>query len=96
MYYLTDDKIYQEWAWNIFESFEKYTRQTDGYSSINNVRNKDNVRPRDKMESFFLAETLKYLYLIFSDATKLVVSGKNQPGEYFVFNTECHPIKSWA
>ncbi|CAF5181554.1 unnamed protein product, partial [Rotaria magnacalcarata] len=46
MYHLTDDKIYQEWGWNVFQSFEKYTRQTDGYSSINDVRNKENVRPR--------------------------------------------------
>ena len=65
LYYLTGDKMYQDWGWSIFESFEKYTRQTDGYSSINDVRHKDNVRPRDKMESFFLAETLKYFLFTF-------------------------------
>jgi len=85
MYYLTGDKMYQDWGWNIFESFEKYTRQIDGYSSINDVRNKDNVRPRDKMESFFLAETLKYFYLLF-DQNNLF------PFDQWLFNTEAHPL----
>jgi len=35
----------------------------------------------DKMESFFLAETLKYLYLLFCDDTVV-------PLDRFVFNTE--------
>ncbi|CAF3502324.1 unnamed protein product [Adineta steineri] len=85
MYFLTGDTIYQDWGWKIFQSFEKYTRQTDGYSSINDVRNPDNVRPRDKMESFFLAETLKYLYLLF-DKKNLF------PFDQWLFNTEAHPL----
>ena len=40
----------------------------------------------DKMESFFLAETLKYLYLLFSDDPALL------PLPCFVFNTEAHPL----
>ena len=40
----------------------------------------------DKMESFFLAETLKYLYLLFSDDPALL------PLSCFVFNTEAHPL----
>lgn len=89
MYFLTDDKIYQDWGWQIFQSFEKYTKQTDGYSSINDVRNKDNVRPRDKMESFFLAETLKYFYLLF-DTKNLF------PFDQWVFNTEAHPFSTYT
>ena len=85
MYYLTEDKMYQDWGWNIFQSFEKYTRQVDGYSSINDVRNKDNVRPRDKMESFFLAETLKYFYLLFDEKNLF-------PFDQWLFNTEGHPL----
>ena len=74
---------------NIFESFEKYTRQIDGYSSINDVRNKDNIRPRDKMESFFLAETLKYFYLLF-DETNLFAFNQ------WVFNTEAHLLPIYS
>jgi hypothetical protein len=85
MYHLTGDKMYQEWGWTIFQSFEKYTRLTDGYTSINDVRNKNNVGPRDKMESYFLAETLKYFYLLF-DTTNLF------PFDKWLFNTEAHPL----
>lgn len=40
---------------------------------------------RDKMESFFLSETLKYFYLLFSDDVKI-------PLDKFVINTEAHPL----
>lgn len=40
----------------------------------------------NKMQSFWLAETLKYLYLIFSPAGRL-------PQSEWVFNTEAHPLK---
>ncbi len=85
MYYITNDTMYQEWGWTIFQSFEKYTRQMHGYSSINDVRNVDNVRPRDKMESFFLAETLKYFYLLFGETNSF-------PFNQWLFNTEAHPL----
>ena len=38
-----------------------------GYTTIGNVKNALDTRPRDMMESFFLGETLKYLYLLFAD-----------------------------
>ncbi len=88
LHHLTGDKMYQEWGWNIFQSFEKYTKQEHGYSTISDVRNKNNVGPHDKMESFFLAETLKYLYLLF-DKTNLF------PFNQWIFNTEAHPLRTY-
>ncbi|KAJ1569547.1 hypothetical protein HK405_002998, partial [Cladochytrium tenue] len=41
--------------------------------------------PIDMQESFFLAETLKYLYLLFADSDVL-------PLDAYVFNTEAHPL----
>eukprot|EP00252_Welwitschia_mirabilis_P007296 TRINITY_DN1853_c0_g1_i3.p1 TRINITY_DN1853_c0_g1~~TRINITY_DN1853_c0_g1_i3.p1 ORF type:complete len:101 (+),score=19.16 TRINITY_DN1853_c0_g1_i3:148-450(+) len=38
------------------------------------------------MQSFFLAETLKYLYLLFSPPSVI-------PLDQWVFNTEAHPLK---
>jgi mannosyl-oligosaccharide alpha-1,2-mannosidase len=38
----------------------------------------------DKMQSFFLAETLKYLYLLFSPSSVISL-------DEWVFNTEAHP-----
>lgn len=63
---------------------------TGGYTSINNVQNPSNPEPRDKMESFFLGETLKYLFLLFSDDIDLINLDK------FVFNTEAHPLPIWV
>lgn len=50
----------------MFKNIDKATRTKFGHSSINDVRH---LKPKheDKMESFWLAETLKYLYLIFSE-----------------------------
>ena len=64
---MTGDKKYQEWGWNIFQGIEKYTKVKHGYTTIGNVRNPLDLRPKDMMESFFLGETLKYLYLLFAD-----------------------------
>jgi mannosyl-oligosaccharide alpha-1,2-mannosidase len=87
LYRYTKDKKYQEWGWQIFQAFERHTRLKDGgYSSINNVKNPNNPVYRDKMESFFLGETLKYFYLLFSDDENLM------PLDKFVFNTEAHPL----
>jgi len=41
---------------------------------------------RDKQETFFLGETLKYLYLLFGEDPSLVSL------DHFVFNTEAHPL----
>lgn len=84
MYQLTNNRTYQDWGWQIFLGFENYTKVKNGYTSIGNVKNPQNVRPKDMMESFFLGETLKYLYLLFSDDTKVVDLDK------FVVNSEAH------
>lgn len=89
MYHITNDTTYQQWGWTIFQSFEKYTRQTNGYSTISDVRTADNVRPRDKMESFFLAETLKYFYLLFDEKNPF-------PFNQWIFNTEAHPLAIYS
>ena len=87
MYRATKDPKYREWGWNIFQAFEKHTKLQDGgYASISNVKNSEDPGYRDKMETFYLAETLKYLYLLFSDDAELI------PLDKFVINTEAHPL----
>jgi len=85
LYYVTGNKTYQDWGWNIFQGIEKYTKVKHGYTTIGNVRNPLDLRPKDMMESFFLGETLKYLYLLFSDKHELDL-------KQWVFNTEAHPL----
>ncbi|KAM6975301.1 endoplasmic reticulum mannosyl-oligosaccharide 1,2-alpha-mannosidase isoform 3-T3 [Tautogolabrus adspersus] len=90
MYRFTKDTKYRDWGWDILQSFNNYTKVPDGgYTSINNVRDPTNPGPRDKMESFFLGETLKYLYLLFSDDMEQLSLDK------YIFNTEAHPLPIW-
>ncbi|KAI0595168.1 glycoside hydrolase family 47 protein [Biscogniauxia sp. FL1348] len=84
MWRITEDSIYREWGWKIFQAFEKHTKlgNNKGYASLNDV---NSIPPpkRDSMESFWLAETLKYLYLLFGPTDFL-------PLHEVVFNTEAH------
>ncbi len=73
------------------QSFEKYTRlEAGGYSSINNVMDPHNPEFRDKMESFFLGETLKYLFLLFSDDSSVLSL------DSWIINTEAHAVPIWT
>ncbi|KAI8358642.1 glycoside hydrolase [Mortierella sp. GBAus27b] len=84
LYRLTGEKKYQDKAWEIFQSLERSCRTKIAYSGLSDVN-----RPGshdDRMESFFMAETMKYLYLIFS--TPDVISLDD-----FVLNTEAHPLR---
>ncbi|KAJ3050914.1 mannosyl-oligosaccharide alpha-1,2-mannosidase [Rhizophlyctis rosea] len=91
---VTGKRKYREWGWEIFEAFERWTKvDTGGYSSLHDVR-KIPPTKTDKMETFFLGETLKYLYLLFRDEDEKE-GGENglvvRLDEY-VFNTEAHPL----
>lgn len=89
MYQITKDEKYRKWGYEIFQSFQKYTRviTSDGKISYTSLNDVTTTKPsyRDNMESFWLAETLKYLYLLFDDESKISL-------DKYVFNTEAHPF----
>ncbi|CAB3225945.1 unnamed protein product [Arctia plantaginis] len=85
MYQITGNTTYQDWGWQIFQGFEKYAKVPWGYTSLANVKSEKPVQ-RDMMESFFLSETLKYLYLLFSDDRFTIDLNK------YVVNSEAHPL----
>ena len=66
MYRATGDEYWREKGWKMFESVERYTVAKYGGSAINDVT-KEEPAQLDEMESFWLAETLKYFYLLFSE-----------------------------
>ncbi|GAB7340634.1 hypothetical protein MBLNU457_7035t3 [Dothideomycetes sp. NU457] len=85
MYRITGDEMYREWGWQMFEAFVTHTivnDGADGYSSIDSVEQIP-THSRDNMESFWLAETLKYFYLLFGPDDVLPLTD-------VVFNTEAH------
>ena len=89
LYRLTRDERYREWGWNIFQAFEKYTKvKSGGYASLVSVYKPRHFR--DRMESFFMSETLKYLFLLFGDDNNVLSLRE------WVFNTEAHPLPIWS
>ncbi len=82
---LTKDPVYREWGWEIFKAISSHARvRTGGFSGVKDVMATP-VQWNDKMDSFFLAETLKYAFLLFADDDLL-------PLDKVVFNTEAHPL----
>ena len=65
MYRISGDEIWREKGWKMFNAIQNYTRVEFGHSAISDVTNV-NTTHTDEMESFWLAETLKYFYLLFS------------------------------
>jgi len=84
LYRITKDTIYRDWAWQFFQAFNNHTKSKFGYCGLKDATNANSVKD-DVQQSFFLAETLKYLFLIFSPDHIL-------PLDKFVFNTEAHPL----
>lgn len=83
---LTGDPIYREWAYEIWSAIDHHCRNGVAYGALRNVNTK-NSGVDNRMESFFLAETLKYLYLAQDPDNEIDVLNK------YVFNTEAHPTR---
>ena len=86
LHFFTNDSRYVQMGHTFFDSLVRYCRVDAGFAALRNVETKEKT---DSMESFFLAETLKYLYLIFAPRATLDLNK-------VVFNTEAHPMrKTW-
>lgn len=66
MYRITGDEDWREKGWDMWQAIEKNTKTKYGNSAIADVTQKT-VRLLDQAESFWLAETLKYFYLLYSE-----------------------------
>lgn len=66
MYRITGETSLQDTAWRMFQTIERYTRTKYGHAALEDTRDIHTAK-LDLMESFWLSETLKYFYLVFSD-----------------------------
>jgi len=66
MYRITGDSTWQEKGWKMFQAIQKHTRTPIANAQLKDVTN-PNPQQEDSMESFWLAETLKYFFLLFSE-----------------------------
>src|SRR6266480_4199855 len=83
LYHYKGDGQYREMGEKMFNDFVKYCRTDAGYAALADVVTK---QQRDEMESFVLAETFKYFYLLFAPP-------KTLDFDKVVFNTEAHPLR---
>jgi len=81
LYKATKDPFYLHAGRVIWQGIETYTKAYFGYASLKDVGTK---QKEDRMNSFFLSETCKYLYLLFDDSPEW---------DQWVFTTEGHPLK---
>jgi len=83
LYHFTGKEEYRNMAAKYWNDIKKYCRTDVAFTAIENVETKEK---RDYMATYFLAETLKYLYLAFVDNSEV------NPSDY-VFSTEAHNFK---
>uniref|UniRef100_A0A3P8PFT6 alpha-1,2-Mannosidase n=1 Tax=Astatotilapia calliptera TaxID=8154 RepID=A0A3P8PFT6_ASTCA len=98
----TGDHTYLQLGVDALESIEKIAKTPCGY-----VKDLRDHQLDNRMESFFLAETIKYLYLLFDPTHFLHGGGTEGDGSWeeggeagecvlgaggFIFNTEAHPL----
>jgi ER degradation enhancer, mannosidase alpha-like 2 len=83
LHHFTRDPQYRRMGEKLFNDFVKYCRTEAGYAALADVVTKQKL---DEMESFALAETFKYFYLLFAPP-------KTLDFDKIVFNTEAHPLR---
>src|SRR5947207_10622416 len=83
LYHCTGDPKYRQMGKKMFDDFVKYCRADSGYAALADVISK---QQGDEMESFVLAETFKYFYL-------LLASSATMHFDKVIFNSEAHPLR---
>lgn len=105
LYRATKDPLFLQMGVDVVQSIQHSARTPCGFATIKDVRTH---AIEDRMESFFLAETTKYLYLLFDPDNFIHADGRRgrivqathgecvlEAGGY-IFNTEAHPIDAAA
>lgn len=82
LYKATGDHYYLQVAKKAMRNLQKHCRVSCGFAAINDIRT---GKTEDRMDSFVLSETLKYLYLIFADPSEIDLDL-----DTFIFTTEAH------
>jgi hypothetical protein len=82
LHHFTGDERYRAMGRTFLRDLIACCRTDAGYAALTKVRTHTQ---RDDMESYFFAETLKYLYLLFAAPSTVDLRDH-------VFNTEAHPL----
>jgi Glycosyl hydrolase family 47 len=83
LYYYTKDPRYLEMGQTFLDALIRYCKVEAGYAELWNLKTKER---NDEMQTFFMASTLKYLYLLYAPPETIDLSKT-------VFSLEAHPLK---
>lgn len=86
LYRVTGREDLLDTAWKMFTAIDTMTSTALANSAVNDVTVPGQPAASDSMESFWMGETLKYFYLIFSEERLVNL-------DEWVFNTEAHPFR---
>ncbi|KAJ6668259.1 hypothetical protein lerEdw1_015636 [Lerista edwardsae] len=89
LYQATKNPFYLHVGMDILQSLEKYTKAKCGYATLHHVIEKSK---EDRMESFFLSETCKYLFLSFLLQLFDEENPVHKSGNRYMFTTEGHIV----
>ena len=87
LYRITGDSLLLDKAWTMFTAIRKISHTDIANAAVDDVTVSDPPKS-DRMESFWVAETLKYFFLIFSDPDVVSL-------DEWVLNTEAHAFRIW-
>ncbi|XP_067086503.1 ER degradation-enhancing alpha-mannosidase-like protein 3 isoform X4 [Osmerus mordax] len=82
LYKATKDPYYLEAGRSVLDNLNRYARVPCGFAAMKDVRTGSH---EDRMDSFFLAEMFKYLFLLFADEEDLPFDVED-----YIFTTEAH------
>ncbi|KAG9343451.1 hypothetical protein JZ751_013615, partial [Albula glossodonta] len=82
LYKATRDPYYLEAGRTVLENLNRFARVPCGFAAMKDVRTGSH---EDRMDSFFLAEMFKYLYLLFAEEEDLPFDVED-----YIFTTEAH------
>ncbi|CAG9138247.1 unnamed protein product [Plutella xylostella] len=78
----TGDDHYLHVGKSVLKALQQYTRVPCGYAAVNDVRTRVH---EDRMDSFVIAETFKYLFMLFGEDSDIPIKMED-----YVLTTEAH------
>lgn len=84
LYRATRDPFYLNIGYQILNDLQNKFKAKCGFAGIQNI---ETGEKQDRMETFVISETLKYLYLLFDESNEIHKSRDN-----IIFSTEAHPV----
>eukprot|EP00116_Pleurobrachia_bachei_P003553 sb/3463815/ len=88
LWLVTGKQVYRHWGWEVFRGIERSARTCSGYTGVLDVKGRGAILRLDKMESWVVGGTLKFLWLLFSEE-----AGSSRLLDEWVFSERGHMIR---